>query len=109
MAQKSVPKRSKDWTPKDDKDSLAQGWSIFYCNDLERDQEIVNGKVYGPRPFELCKYDELDTFKRDQEAWVFVWQNAKKGDRLAKRALRFLRRHSLKEFRDVKSYCETIE
>jgi hypothetical protein len=101
--------KSRDWSYEDTDASLAQGWGIFQCDDLERDVEIVNGKKYGPRRFELNAWadDPKGAFKYDNEAWVFVWDRAAKGDALAKRALRFLRRRSIKEYRDVESYCQT--
>lgn len=68
------------------------------CSDDERAQEIVNGKPYGHRPFELQTLDEASKFPGDTEAHQHVFQRARRGDQLCIKALAFLYQHSRPEY-----------
>lgn len=75
-----------------------QGWVIAEtCGDEGRENEIVNGKPYGHRPWELQRVDELAIFANDDEAWEFVRRQVAAGDPLALSAKAFLYNHSRPE------------
>lgn len=79
------------WTPDDSKAADQQGWGIFETNrDLESANDIVNGKRYGFRQFEIQRDDEQAVFADDQAAHAFVLAAANKGDALSIRALAYL-------------------
>lgn len=90
------------WTPMDSEAANNQGWDIFETNrDPETEKELVNGKPYGHRPFEIQRVDEMEVFANDDEAHAFVRAAAQKGDQLASRALAFLQAYSPIEFAAV--------
>lgn len=90
------------WTPEDIAAAQRQGWDIFSTNrDPETEKELVNGKPYGHRPFELQRDDEQEVFANDAEAHAFVRAAAQNGDPVAVRALAFLEKYSPAEYAAV--------
>jgi len=93
---------AQEWTPEDIAVAQRQGWDIFETNRNEDDaQEMVNGKPYGHRPFELQRDDEQGVFADDAEAHAFVRAAAQTGDKVAQRALAFLEKYSPAEYAAV--------
>jgi hypothetical protein len=83
------------WTHLESNLAVSQGWDIFETNrDPATELQLVNGKPYGHRPFEIQRVDEMDVFAGDDEAHAFVRAAAEKGDQLAGRALAFLQAYS---------------
>lgn len=79
------------WSNEDSAAAAEQGWAIFTTSrDVASEKELVNGKPYGHRPFELQRDDEMGVFEDDAAAHVFVRDAAAKGDGLAQRALAYL-------------------
>lgn len=79
------------WTSQDSIAADAQGWGIFEtsrCTATEA--EIVDGKPYGHRPYELQRDDEKAIPPTDKAAHEFVAAAALKDDALALRALAYL-------------------
>ena len=84
-----------DWTPEDDAASEKQGWAIF---------DTTSG--HGHPPWELHRIDDPEDgseplFEGDRQAHEFVLEQSMRGDRLAYKALEFLREHSPKEYDTV--------
>lgn len=87
------------WSNEDEAAALAQGWAIFSTSRCaETEKELVNGKPYGHRPFELQRDDEMEVFESDDAAHAFVRDAAAKGDALALRALAHLKEVSPLEY-----------
>ena len=86
-----------NWTNKDDEDALKQGWDLFTVYGSEH---VDDGTV------QLQKHDEVEVFKTDPEAWVFVWTQANQGNVLARKALSFLLDHNPKEYLEIKQLVE---
>lgn len=63
-----------EWTAEDDKKAMEQGWDIVYSDSR------------GVR--EIERIDEMQRFRTDWDAIVFVTELASKGDKLAKKALK---------------------
>ena len=76
-----------------------QGWDIFEASGDPN--AIVEGRLYGTRPYELERYDEAGVFKDDLEAWVFVAKQAGRGDETAQKAIEFLRDNSPNEYNAI--------
>lgn len=91
---------SPNWTRNDSRRAIAQGWEIFKTeDDPARAAAIVNGKRYGKRPFELQAVTESNPFGDDDgKAQAHVKARAAKGDKLAAKALVFLKAHSRAEY-----------
>jgi hypothetical protein len=83
------------WSADDSDQAMRDGWDIFStARDASIEDEIVRGKAYGHRPFELQRVDEMQRFQNDDEAHSHVLNQAQLGNLLAIKALRFLRIHS---------------
>jgi protein-disulfide isomerase-like protein with CxxC motif len=90
------------WTPEDVDAAQRQGWDIFSTNrDEETESQLVDGKPYGHRPFELQRDDEQELFDDDAAAHAFVRAAAQNGDKVAQRALAFLEKYSPAEYAAV--------
>lgn len=75
--EESVP----EWTDADRAVAEAQGWDIFETSRGHPSaEEIVNGKPYGYRPYELQRDDEANLLSSDEDAWLLVRRNAQAGD-----------------------------
>ena len=81
-----------DWLESDQKAALAQGWGLFST-------PLMGGYHH----YELQHVDENGTFQTENEAHVFVARQAKAGDALAAKALRFLAKNSPREYETVVS------
>ncbi len=94
----------KMWCLQDQQEAQAQGWDIFHTGRPagEVDNDVVNGKPYGYRPFEIQRCDEADIFKGgDLEAHAFVRKNYEAGELLTQRAAEFLKLRSPVEYEAV--------
>jgi hypothetical protein len=91
------------WSAEDSTAAIAEGWEIFQVagREEETEQEIVNGRPYGERPWELQADDEAGIFADDAEAWKHVTTKAAEGSALHQRALAFLQAHSPNEYQAV--------
>jgi hypothetical protein len=104
--------------------SFSFGWGIFATGSAEGDErsrQIVNGKPYGHRPYELCKLDDPDdalrggkpkhNFGSDLQVWRYiVGQIQKKEGKdlesdIALTAMTFLAEHSPVEYKDILDTC----
>lgn len=87
------------WSGEDSLAAAAQGWGIFeVTRDASTEKEVVNGTVYGHRPYELQRDDEHRSLADDAAAHAFVSAAAKSGDALAQRALAYLQVFSPVEY-----------
>lgn len=90
------------WSGDDSLAAAAQGWGIFEVSrDPSTEKEVVNGRVYGHRPFELQRDDEHQVLADDAAAHAFVVAAAKAGDPLAQRAMAYLQVFSPVEYAAV--------
>lgn len=90
------------WTDADSLAAAAQGWGIFeVTRDPSTEKEIIDGKPYGHRPYELQRDDEHHVLADDPAAHEFVVAAAKAGDPLAQRALAYLQVFSPLEYATV--------
>jgi len=90
------------WCPADSEAACSQGWDIFETDrDPESANQLVDGKPYGYRPFEIQRVDDLEIFTDDNAAHAFVRAEAQNGDPLALRALAFLQTYSPNEYAAV--------
>lgn len=98
------------WLAKEREAAQTQGWDIFStCRSEESEKQIIDGKPYGHRPFEIQSCDEADIFKGgDLEAHAFVRQNYETGEWLAHRAAEFLKVESPQEYEAVFGKRETV-
>lgn len=96
----SVMDTGPEWTDQDAQKSIAQGWSIFSIvgREPETEAQLVNGKPYGHRPYELQAVLDEGIFADDGEAWDFVRCRVAEGDTLATKAVAWLKAHSPCEY-----------
>lgn len=88
-----------EWDENDCAQALQQGWAIFATShDDDIANQIVKGKPYGHRPYELQAVDEEGAFVDDEEAHTFVREAVNSGDPLAMRAAAYLQLHSPVEY-----------
>lgn len=73
-----------------------QGWGIFNCI----------GSDGGD--WQLQKVDDSELFKKDSDAWEFVYKQFLIGDKTANAALNFLSKHCMEEFLRIKNHCEKV-
>ncbi len=98
----TVQEMESAWGPADSETANNLGWDIFETNrHPETEKELVNGKPYGHRPFEIQMVEEMGVFANDEEAHAFVRAAAQSGDSLANRALAFLQAFSPIEYAAV--------
>lgn len=70
--------------------------------------ELVQGYVYGHRPYELQAIAEEDVFKDDDAAWRHVLACERAGHSEARAALNFLREHSPFEYAAIRRVEERV-
>lgn len=98
-----------DWPIEDQRAAQNEGWDLFFVDgrDEESERQIVDGRPYGHRPFELQALAEPEGegsfFDRrgnpdDVRAQEHVLQRAKEGSARHKRAIAFLSVHSPREY-----------
>ena len=96
---------STEWTGEDSCCAIELGWDIFdadrHPDDKTVNEQIVEGRPYGYRPFELQAVHEADILPDDNAAHVFVVESANAGDPLALKALAFLKERSPVEYEAV--------
>lgn len=88
---------SKEWPSVSVEASYEQGWGIFDSDGSD------NGRT------QLCRWDQLEKFPSDDEAWQFVVTQAKAGDALCRRALDVVRRHNPTEFVAIVATCGAVD
>lgn len=90
------PAEDPRWSYADQRAAYAEGWEIFETNrdDDETAKDIVDGKPYGYRPFELQRDDDAAIFRSDTDAWRHVRERAAAGSVLHQKALAFLKEES---------------
>lgn len=95
------------WGPRNSALAVAQGWNIFYCDGSEGPLWQLQ-RVDGSEAYQTLASAHVvgDRFKKDEDAWRFVWNRAVKADcELAKAALAFLYYRCPKEYETIRRLC----
>lgn len=87
------------------------GWYVCEVDgrDDQREQQVVNGHVYGDRPYELQAVTDENVFADDDAAWRHVLRSAEAGDLAAIGALEFLRAWSPYEYAALERVRVTMQ
>ena len=90
-----------DWTEEDTIESNIDGWGLFWTYDEPGYEPYQLQKIDDP---EL--HDSRNVFEDDVYAWEHVFNKAQEESPLHKKALKFLKEHSIKEYNTIIGWME---